>query len=148
MATIKELRKFMGLTQQSLADKAGLNIRAVQRYEGGECSLENMTAKYKSAFEKAFDCPLENIYDLNLSAFTEEASKAVKSGDMTLEDLLRMDKYNKVQKISKIGAFDNTFRANFSRIPDSLFKKLTAEEIAELTDAFYQCYSDGKNASN
>ena len=73
-------------------------------------------------------------------------SEAIKSGEMTLSDALEIDKYQKVIKLSKIGSFGDTFRANYRRIPESLIDKLTAEETAELVDAFYQCYSDGKNA--
>ena len=73
-------------------------------------------------------------------------TEAIKSGEMTLSDALEMDKYEKVIRLSKIGCFGDTFRANYRRIPESLIDKLTAEETAELVDAFYRCYSDGKNA--
>ena len=43
--TLKELRLERGLTQQELADKSGINVRQVQKYESGEYLLENMTAK-------------------------------------------------------------------------------------------------------
>lgn len=39
----------------------------------------------------------------------------------------------------------DTFNANFKRIPEGLFEKLSPEELAALTDAFYDCYSDGKD---
>lgn len=39
---IKELRNAAGLTQQQLADAAGIDIRNLQRYESGEFLTENM----------------------------------------------------------------------------------------------------------
>ena len=65
---------------------------------------------------------------------------------MTVTDAVSISKYQKVMQLSKIGRFGDTFRANYSRIPESLIEKLSAEETAELVDAFYKCYSDGKNA--
>lgn len=42
---IKHLRKQAGLTQQQLAEAAGINIRQIQKFESGEYKPENMTAK-------------------------------------------------------------------------------------------------------
>lgn len=38
------------------------------------------------------------------------------------------------------------FQANLDRVPEALVEKLTAAELAELVDAIYKAYSDGKNA--
>lgn len=38
-------RQGIGLTQQQLADAAGVNIRLVQKVEGGEAQAGNLTAK-------------------------------------------------------------------------------------------------------
>ena len=146
MATLKELRKLCGMTQKELAEKSGVNIRQIQKYESGEYSLDNMTAKTADAISHALGCSIDELIKINTSIFTNEMTEAIKSGEMTLSDALEMDKYQKVIKISKIGCFRDTFRANYRRIPESLIDKLTAEETAELVDAFYQCYSDGKNA--
>lgn len=42
---VKEARTAAGLTQQQLADAAGVNIRLVQKVEGGDAKAENLTAK-------------------------------------------------------------------------------------------------------
>lgn len=63
-----------------------------------------------------------------------------------MEEVAAMYKLEKVRKISKIGSYGSTFNANFDRVPKSIFNKCTVDEIAQLVDAFYQCYSDGKNA--
>ncbi len=38
-------RRGAGLAQKDLADQAGVNIRLVQKIEGGEYKTENLTAK-------------------------------------------------------------------------------------------------------
>lgn len=38
-------RQGAGLTQRQLADAAGVNIRLVQKVEGGDAKAENLTAK-------------------------------------------------------------------------------------------------------
>lgn len=81
-----------------------------------------------------------------MSILTKEGREAVKSGDITTQELGEMYKLELVKKASKCGAFRDTFRANYSRIPESLKEKLSPEELAQLTDAFYKCYGDGKNA--
>ena len=50
------------------------------------------------------------------------------------------------KKLSKIGSFENTFYEIYKWIPESLFDKLTPDELANLVDSFYDCYSAGKNA--
>lgn len=50
---LKEARVAAGLTQQKLADAAGINIRLVQKVEGGESKAENLTAKNLMALADA-----------------------------------------------------------------------------------------------
>lgn len=146
MATLKELRKLCGMTQKELAEKSGVNIRQIQKYESGEYAIDNMTTKTADAISHALGCSIDELVKMNTSIFSSEMTKALKSGEMTLSDALEMDKYEKVVRLSKIGCFGDTFRANYERIPESIIDKLSAVETAELVDAFYQCYSDGKNA--
>ena len=81
-----------------------------------------------------------------MQILTKEGREAVKSGEITTEELGEMYKLEQVKKACKIGRFGDTFAANYSRIPDSLKEKLTPQELAELVEAFYKCYGDGKNA--
>lgn len=145
MAGLKELRNFIGLTQKELAEKAGVNIRQIQKYESGEYSLENMTTKTAQGVSNALGCTIEEIASINLEIFSLEAKKSIQDGDLTLSDLIAMDKYQKVKCLSKIGNMQDTFSVNYSRIPEGLQSKLSAAELAELVDAFCKCYSDGKN---
>lgn len=146
MATLKEIRKLCGMTQKELAEKSGVNIRQIQKYEAGEYQLDNMTAKTASAISAALGCTIEELMALKVSIFTPIMTESIRAGEMTVSDAVAMSKYNDVMRLSKIGRFGNTFRANYARIPENLIDKLTAEETAALVDAFYQCYSDGKNA--
>lgn len=45
MTTIRDARLAAGLTQKQLAEAAGVNIRLVQKVEGGEAATGNLTAK-------------------------------------------------------------------------------------------------------
>ena len=146
MSTLKEIRKLCGMTQRELAEKSGVNIRQIQKYESGECKVGNMASNTASAIAESLGITIEELINLDTSIFTSDMTDAIKSGEMTVTDAVSISKYQKVMQLSKIGRFGDTFRANYSRIPESLIEKLSAEETAELVDAFYQCYSDGKNA--
>ena len=52
-SSLKEFRQSAGLTQRELAEKAGVNVRQIQKYESGEYALENMTAKTLLAISDA-----------------------------------------------------------------------------------------------
>lgn len=81
-----------------------------------------------------------------MQILTKEGRESVKSGDITTQELGEIYKLEQVKKACKIGKYHDTFAANYSRIPDGLKEKLTPQELAELTVAFYKCYGDGKNA--
>lgn len=80
-----------------------------------------------------------------MKVLTTEGRKAVKSGDITLEELGQMYKLEQVKKNSKIGRCGDTFRANYDRIPEDLKDQLTPDQLGRLIDAFYECYGEGKN---
>lgn len=80
-----------------------------------------------------------------MSVLTRDGRQAVKDGEITLEELGQMYKLAQVKKHSKIGSCADTFAANYERIPEDLKDQLTPEQLGRLTDAFYQCYGDGKN---
>ncbi len=79
-----------------------------------------------------------------MKILTTEGRKAVKSGDISMDELGAMYKLEMVKRASKIGRMNDTFNANYERVPEGIKDKLTPEEIAELVDAFYDCYSAGK----
>lgn len=81
-----------------------------------------------------------------MKILTQDGRDAVKSGEITTEELGEMYKLNLVKKASRIGRNTDLFQANYKRIPEAIADKLSPEEVATLVDAFYQCYGDGKNA--
>lgn len=82
--------------------------------------------------------------DEALKILTREGREAVKSGEITLEELGQMYKLEQVKKSSKIGRCGDTFLVNYGRIPDDLKDQLTPDQLGRLTDAFYECYGEGK----
>lgn len=50
---LQESRLSAGLTQKQLADSAGVNVRLIQKVEGGEAKPGNLTAKNLLAIAKA-----------------------------------------------------------------------------------------------
>lgn len=81
-----------------------------------------------------------------MSILTKEGKEAVKSGEITLEELGEMYKLEQIKKASKIGNFGDTFRESYKWIPEDLKEKLTPEQLGKLVDQFYECYGAGKNA--
>lgn len=144
MASIKEVRKFMGFTQKELSEKSGINLRQLQKYESGECNPSNMTAENVKKLSDALGCTIDQLLDIDLSIFSGEAKKSLKEGNLTLSELYDMSKYQKIKKLSKIGKLSATFLACYNRIPDGILEKLQPDDLAHLVDAFYDCYSDGK----
>ena len=58
---IKEIRKSQGLTQKALAEKAGINIRQIQKYESGEYDIGNMTLKNAVSIADALKCEMRDL---------------------------------------------------------------------------------------
>ena len=84
--------------------------------------------------------------DKAMEILTREGREAVKSGEITTEELGEMYKLEQIKKSSKIGNNGDTFRESYKWIPDDLKEQLTPEQLGKLTDSFYECYGAGKNA--
>ena len=54
-------RSVMGMTQKKLAEKSGVNIRQIQKYESGEYDTGNMTLKNAIALAKALECEVKDL---------------------------------------------------------------------------------------
>lgn len=81
-----------------------------------------------------------------LSILTKEGREAVKAGEITIGELGEMYKLELVKKNSKIGNMGDTFRESYKWIPEELKKQLAPEQLGDLVDSFYNCYSAGKMA--
>lgn len=58
---IKTYRKKQGLTQADLANRAGLNIRQIQKIENGEVRIENITLKTMQAIAQVFNVKIDDL---------------------------------------------------------------------------------------
>lgn len=54
-------RSLAGMTQQALANAAGINIRQVQKIEYGEYDIANTTVRIVLALAKALNCEVEDL---------------------------------------------------------------------------------------
>lgn len=54
-------RSLAGLTQKELAEKSGINIRQIQKYESGEYDVGNMTLKNALALAEALECEVNDL---------------------------------------------------------------------------------------
>lgn len=79
-----------------------------------------------------------------MSILTREGREAVKTGEITIEELGEMYKLQLVKENSKIGNMEDTFRESYKWIPKDLKEQLTPEQLGKLVDSFYSCYSAGK----
>ena len=59
--TIKSLRESRGLTQTQLADRAGIDLRRVQRLEKGEIKAKNLTLERAVGICKALGVTPEEL---------------------------------------------------------------------------------------
>lgn len=54
-------RSVMGLTQKELAEKSGINIRQIQKYESGEYDVGNMTLRNAILLSEALECDVRDL---------------------------------------------------------------------------------------
>lgn len=58
---VKTYRKKQGLTQTDLANRAGLNIRQIQKIENDEVQTENVTLKTMQAIAQALNVKIDDL---------------------------------------------------------------------------------------
>lgn len=58
---IKVYRKKQGLTQIDLANRAGLNIRQIQKIENGEAQTENVTLKTMQVIAQVLNAKIDDL---------------------------------------------------------------------------------------
>ena len=54
-------RTAMEMTQKELAEKTGINIRLIQKYESGESSTGNMSLKNAILLADALECKVKDL---------------------------------------------------------------------------------------
>lgn len=58
---VKTYRKKQGMTQTDLANRAGLNIRQIQKIENDEVQTENVTLKTMQAIAQALNAKIDDL---------------------------------------------------------------------------------------
>jgi transcriptional regulator with XRE-family HTH domain len=58
---IKMLRECLGLTQKSLSDLSGINIRQIQKYESGEYDISKIELKNALSLSRALNVKAEEL---------------------------------------------------------------------------------------
>lgn len=58
---VKTYRKKQGWTQTDLANRAGLNIRQIQKIENYEVQTENVTLKTMQAIAQALNAKIDDL---------------------------------------------------------------------------------------
>lgn len=54
-------RSVMSMTQKELAEKSGINIRQIQKYESGEYDISNMTLRNAASLARVLECNIEDL---------------------------------------------------------------------------------------
>lgn len=130
MTKLREARQKANINMRQATEIFQVPYRTWQDWEHGKRHCNNVNY-YVDALEA-------------IAILTDPAD--LLDGILTLEDVMHEKKLADVRKMSKIGEFGDMFQANLDRVPEALVEKLTAAELAELVDAIYKAYSDGKNA--
>ena len=133
MNEIKELRLKTGLSQKEAAKVLNVAVRTLQDWENGQRNPKEP----------------ERIMDIldAMTNLTRQGINAILDGDKDVEWALWEKKISDVRRISKWGAYESIFSANWRRIPTGIKHKLNAEELASLVDAINDAYSDGKESN-
>lgn len=61
LSNAQKLRKAAGITQQELADRTGINIRQIQKYEYGEYDTGKMMLRNAIALADALECDVREL---------------------------------------------------------------------------------------
>lgn len=86
---ITEARKNKGLTQEELADRAGVTVRTIQRIESGDTVPRNFTLK---AIAQSLDLPFEELIAANGNALSPD-DKTDTESDIHFLKLLNLSSF-------------------------------------------------------
>lgn len=62
------VRKMRGLTQQQVADKTGISLKTLQKYESGSLAIEKAAVDKVCALCKLYNCGIRDITSLDYVA--------------------------------------------------------------------------------
>ena len=86
MVDIKEWRQEYGVTQQTLADASGLDVRWIQKVEAGDINIQNVTVKRFALLIKGMSSLSEQV---NTSCKMQSQVKMINETYKMVEKLLK-----------------------------------------------------------
>lgn len=138
-------REIKGMTQKGLAEKSGVNIRQIQKYESGEYNTENMTLKNAVALADTLGCePKDFLPHYREKMFVEilrwdEKEFRVSWRPQSSPSHIYYSTNNFGSGCFKINSEENQ-RWGISDSDDYNFKKLSDKEILKRLGKIYKKY--------
>lgn len=88
---LRERRVILGLTQQQVADKAGIKIQHYQGFEGEQRNLKTASFKVACSVLEALDLDIAKYYHggyvLGEEVYMEDSLRYVKTGKLVTDDV-------------------------------------------------------------
>ena len=128
--TIREARKNSGLTQAEAAKLLGVSKRTIEDWEAG---IRNPKGGPEKIAEKL----------LIAGIFGEDGRQALIDGDLTWEEAGYQYKVSRAKRLARCGAYNDTFTANWERIPAAIVEVASPEALGELVDSIKEAYDAG-----
>ena len=101
---ISTLRKSRGMTQKELADKSGVNIRQIQKYEHGDLDVNNMTLVNAQRLAEALGVTSDDLLRGPQRRYAQIAQKvAADIGTNGFRILQRYAHYIKTTEVREFG---------------------------------------------
>ena len=119
--SIKSARVKAGLTQARAAKLIGVPTRTLQDWEDGKRNPRKGAAYWEAVFHA-------------MGYLTGEGLAAVEAGEVDFDELMAMGKREDVRRSSRVGAFGETFRAAWDKIPAEAVERLSVETLSALVD--------------
>lgn len=119
--SIKSARVKAGLTQARAAELIGVPTRTLQDWEDGKRNPRKGAAYWEAVFHA-------------LSYLAGEGLAAVEAGEVDFDELMAMGKREDVRRTARVGAFGETFRAAWDKIPQEAIETLTVPTLSALVD--------------
>ena len=127
---VKAAREAAKVTQSDAAAMIGTTRRTLQNWEDG-------VRVPKVGYDYLVEC-MNAIGNL-----ASEGRQQILEGHWDMNDAIGIYKQSRTQELSEWGRYGATYEANRRRIPESVWDKLPAEDLAKLVDAIKAAYDDG-----
>ncbi len=104
---ISTLRKSRGMTQKELADKSGVNIRQIQKYEHGDLDVNNMTLVNAQHLAEALGVTADDLMRGTQRRYAQIAQQV--AADIGTNGFRILQRYATYIKTTEVREFGNGF---------------------------------------